>query len=241
MKKLIIIPAYNEEKNIVGVVKNVKKYAPDFDYIVVNDCSTDNTIKVCKENNIEVISLPVNLGIGGAVQTGFIYAYRNNYDIAVQLDGDGQHNPRYLNKLVEMIERKEADMVIGSRFIEKKGFQSTFLRRVGINYFYKLLRLCCGVEIYDTTSGFRACSKPVIRYFASSYPEEFPEPESIITLKMERFKIAEVPVIMEERNGGISSIRSLKSIYYMIEVTLAILLARVKPSKRKCYGGSQIW
>lgn len=237
MKKLIIIPAYNEEKNIGNVVNGIKQHAPDFDYVVINDSSTDNTFETCKQNGITVINLPINLGIGGAVQTGYIFAYRNNYDIAVQVDGDGQHNPRYLNDLVRLIELGQADMVIGSRFIEKEGFQSTFMRRLGIKYFHRLLKLCSGINICDTTSGFRACNKPVIKYFATAYPEDYPEPESIMTLMREKFRIVEVPVRMEERKGGTSSIRALKSVYYMIKVTLAILIDRVKPNKRRLSQG----
>ena len=159
LKVLVIIPAYNEEKNIINVVKNLNKKCPDVDYVVINDCSRDNTEKVLIENNLNYVSLPVNLGIGGGVQTGYKYAVENAYDIAVQIDGDGQHDPEYLNRLLEPIKNNEADMVIGSRFIEKEGFQTSFMRRIGINFLKFLIKLCCGVEITDTTSGFRAVSK----------------------------------------------------------------------------------
>lgn len=232
MKKLIIIPAYNEEKNIVNVVANIKQHAPDFDYVIINDCSTDSTLEVCRENNFNVINLPFNLGIGGAMQTGYMHACRNGYDIAVQIDGDGQHDPQYLKLMTGPIESGQADIVIGSRFIEKEGFQSTLARRIGIKYFSKLLRLLSGFRITDATSGFRACNKQVIKYFAASYPKDYPEPESIMVLAREKFNIAEVPVVMKERAEGTSSIRYYKKIYYMVKVTLAILIDRIKPKKR---------
>lgn len=237
MKILVIIPAYNEEDNIVTVVENIKATMPDGDCIVVNDGSTDHTLDICRQKGIAVLNLPINLGIGGAVQLGYIYANRNGYDVAVQVDGDGQHDPRYLKHLIAQIARGDADLVIGSRFIEKQGFQSTFLRRLGIKFFHKLLRLCCGTNIIDTTSGFRACNKAVIDYFATHYPEDYPEPESIMTLKREGFRISEVPVVMAPRRGGISSINSLQPLYYMLKVTLAILIDRLKPRKRNLQQG----
>ena len=232
MNKLIIIPAYNEEENIVKVITEIEKNDLGFDYIIINDCSKDNTLKICKDNNFNVIKLPINLGIGGAMQAGYIYALRNNYDIAIQIDGDGQHDPSYIKSLVKPIELGQADLIIGSRFIEKEGFQSSFMRRIGINYFNMLLKLFTGIRITDPTSGFRACNKTIISYFANNYPKDYPEPESIMTLLKEGFRIIEIPVKMKERVGGQSSIRLLKSIYYMIKVTLAILIAREKSTKR---------
>ena len=154
MKKLAIIPAYNESASIVNTVSDIVKNAPDFDYIVINDRSADDTLKVCKENNINYINLPLNLGIGGAVQTGYWYALENDYDIAVQFDGDGQHDAKYLDEMAEFLQKSGSDMVIGSRFIEKEGFQSSSVRRFGIKYFSGIIKLLTGKRITDPTSGF---------------------------------------------------------------------------------------
>lgn len=228
MKKLVIIPCFNENMNIVGTVNNIKKAAPDFDYVVINDCSTDNTLDILKENNINYVALPVNLGIGGAVQTGYQYALKNGYDIAVQVDGDGQHDPSYLSELADTLIKENADMVIGSRFINNEGFQSTFMRRVGITYFTKLIKLLTGSTITDPTSGFRMANKDVIALFADDYPRDYPEPESIVALLKRKKKVIEVPVQMKERQGGVSSISASKSVYYMIKVTLAILIEKLR-------------
>ena len=213
MKKLVIIPAYNESDSIVDTIRNIQKKAPDFDYVVINDCSKDNTLQLLKDNHINYLNLPVNLGIGGAVQTGYKYALENEYDLAVQVDGDGQHDPSYLNKLAEVMETQHADMVIGSRFIENQGFQSTFMRRMGITYFTKMIKILTGKTITDPTSGFRMANKEVIAIFAREYPRDYPEPESIVSLLRMGKTIVEVPVEMKERQGGISSIRFSNSIY----------------------------
>jgi len=227
-KKIVIIPAYNEEENIEKVISKIKEVASDFDYIVINDCSIDNTLEICRKNKIPVINLPINLGIGGAMQTGYLYAKQNNYDIAVQIDGDGQHDPDYLKRLVEPIEMDKYDFVTGSRFIEKEGFQSSVLRRIGINYFRVLLKMLIGKSITDATSGFRACNKDIIEYFAKHYPSDYPEPEAIVALARKKYRIIEVAVKMKEREQGFSSIRSFKTVYYMIKVTLAILINKIK-------------
>lgn len=231
MKKIIIIPAFNEQKNIVAVIEDIKKNTNDFDYVIINDCSTDETLKVCIENNFNVLNLPVNLGIGGAVQTGFMYAYQNGYDIAIQLDGDGQHDPRFLKDLVSKVESGEADMCIGSRFIENRGFQSSGLRRAGIKYFSFLIRFLSGIEITDATSGFRAVNIKLLKCFSNYYPHDYPEPESVVIAKRENFRITEIPVIMRERQNGVSSINVISSYYYLIKVTLALLIARFSPIK----------
>lgn len=224
MKKLVIIPAYNEEECIKNTVEKLKEVVPEIDYVIINDCSRDKTLDICIENGFNVISLPVNLGIGGAVQTGYRYAKENNYDIAIQMDADGQHNPHYINKLIEEIERGN-DLVIGSRFLEKQGFQSTFLRRTGINFYSKIIKFLTGVKITDTTSGFRAVNKKVIELFADSYPVDYPEPETNAILAKNKYNIAEIPVEMESRKGGTSSITPSNSIYYAIKVGLAIIIA----------------
>lgn len=228
MKSLVIIPAYNESENIKNTVQTLMEKAPQFDYVVVNDHSKDDTLKILQENHINYINLPTNLGIGGAVQTGYQYAYENGYDMAVQVDGDGQHDPAYLNQLVETMQKEDADMVIGSRFINKEGFQSSFARRVGINYFSHLIKQLTGKTITDPTSGFRLANRRVIALFAQDYPRDYPEPESIVALLKRGLKVVEAPVVMKERQGGQSSIRLQNSIYYMIKVTIAILIENMR-------------
>ncbi len=228
MKKLIIIPAYNEEDNIRSTVEGVLEKAEDFDYVVINDCSSDDTGKICKENDYNVINLPINLGIGGAVQTGYRYGYNKGYDLAVQIDGDGQHNPEFLLKMADFMEKNRVDMVIGSRFIDKEGFQSSAIRRIGIKYFTFLIKILTGKTITDPTSGLRMVNRDIMRMFAVDYPKDYPEPESIVAVLRRKKTVQEIPVIMRERLGGVSSISFKKSIYYMIKVTLAILIERMR-------------
>ena len=228
MKKLVIIPAYNESESIEDTIKEIIEKAPEFDYVVVNDCSTDTTLEICRRMGNNVLNLPVNLGIGGAVQTGYIYAKEKGYDIAVQVDGDGQHDPGFLNIMAEKMEKTECDMVIGSRFIAKEGFQSSVARRVGIKYFSALIKLLTGTMITDPTSGLRMVGKRGIELFAEDYPKDYPEPESTVAMLRRGMKVVEIPVIMRERQGGVSSIRLQKTIYYMIKVTLAILVERIR-------------
>lgn len=227
-KRLVIIPAYNEEGNIVKTVSDVQKNAPSFDYIIINDCSTDNTLQVCREHGYQVLSLPCNMGIGGGVQTGYLYASRNGYDYAVQFDGDGQHNAEYLEEMAEQMEAKGLDMLIGSRYIQKEGFQSSGLRRMGIKYFTGLIRLVTGTTITDPTSGMRMVNSDVIQLFAKDYPKDYPEPESVVTLLKKGRKVEEIPVRMNAREEGNSSISAIKAVYYMIKVSLAILIAAVR-------------
>lgn len=228
MKKLIIIPAFNEEANIEKTVTSIQKDAKEFDYVIINDCSTDRTGKICEQKGYNVVNLPINLGIGGAVQTGYKYAYENGYDVAVQVDGDGQHDPEFLNKMAEYIEKNKVDMVIGSRFIEKKGFQSSVTRRMGIKFFSVLIKLLTGSVITDPTSGLRMVGRNVMEIFAKDYPRDYPEPESVVAVLRKKLVVKEIPVIMHEREGGVSSISPKKSIYYMIKVTLAILIERIR-------------
>lgn len=224
MKKIIIIPAYNEEECIYNTVSELLKKAPEFDYVIVNDCSTDHTKEICEENHFNVINLPINLGIGGAVQTGYKYAYRHGYDCAVQVDGDGQHDVAYLKTMAKYLEDNQLDMVIGSRFIEKKGFQSSFMRRLGIKIFTVLIKLLTGKKITDATSGLRMIGKKGLALFAEDYPKDYPEPESTVAALRKGLKVEEIPVVMRERSGGESSISPRKSIYYMIKVPLAIIM-----------------
>ena len=238
MKKvLIIIPAYNEEGNIKKTVQKIidykKKSKYEIDYVVINDGSKDDTEKICKENNYNVITLVENLGIGGAVQTGYIYANRNNYDVAIQFDGDGQHDENYIDNLVKEIE-KGSNFVIGSRFIkELSEFKSTKMRRLGINILSLLIKICTGKTIKDPTSGFRAADKNIIKYFATVYPTEYPEPESTVDIIRKNFKITEIPVKMYERENGTSSIKMFKSVYYMLSVSIAIIITSLYKEDKK--------
>ena len=226
MKKLVIIPAFNESGSIEKTISDLTSNAPDFDYLVVNDCSTDNTLEILKKSKYEHISLPVNLGIGGAVQAGYMYAYNNGYDVAVQFDGDGQHNASYLDEMVKKLEETDSDMVIGSRFIEHEGFQSSGVRRVGIKFFTGLIKLLTGKKITDPTSGFRMVNRRLISLFAKDYPKDYPEPESEVTIISKGYKVEELPVVMNEREEGVSSISMINGVYYMIKVSIAILIAR---------------
>ncbi len=228
LRKLVIIPAYNESASIVNTVNDINKNAPDFDYVVINDHSKDNTLQVCKDAGLNVIDLPLNLGIGGAVQTGYLYACQNGYDIAVQFDGDGQHDAKYLNEMAETLVKEQADMVIGSRFIEKEGFQSSFTRRLGIRYFTFLIKILTGQKITDPTSGYRMCNRKIIELFAGNYPKDYPEPETTTWILRKKLKVLEIPVIMRAREEGVSSISFKKSFYYMFKVTMAIIIERTR-------------
>lgn len=228
MKKLAIIPAYNEAESIICTVKDIQKNAPDFDYIVINDCSKDNTYELCIAEGFHILNLPLNLGIGGAVQTGYRYALENGYDIAVQFDGDGQHDARYLGAMADMLTEKKANMIIGSRFIEKEGYQSSGLRRIGITFFSFLIKALTGKRITDPTSGFRMCDRKIIEMFADGYPKDYPEPETTMKILRNHLKVEEMPVKMRAREGGKSSISMKKSVYYMIKVSIAIVIERMR-------------
>lgn len=231
---LLILPAYNEEKNILNTVKTIKETDRNLDYIVINDGSKDNTLKILYENNIPHINLISNLGIGGAVQTGYKYAYENNYDIAVQFDGDGQHDANYIKNICEPIINKEANMVIGTRYLDKSisEFQSTFMRRFGANIISFFIKLCTKKKITDPTSGFRAADKKIIEEFAKDYPTEYPEPESTVNMLLKKYVVKEVPVSMKERKEGKSSIIFFKTVDYMIKVCLAILINSTRKEKK---------
>ena len=233
MKCLIIIPAYNEAANIAQVIQSIKAENEEIDYLVVNDCSTDTTVEQLSKIKASYISSPVNLGIGGAVQAGYKYAKKNDYDIAIQVDGDGQHDVAYVEKMIQLIETGEADIVIGSRFINREGFQSSGMRRTGITLLSFLIFCMCGKRVKDVTSGFRAINRRFIDIYANDYPDDYPEPEAIVTAVLYGGKIAEIPVVMRERISGQSSINLKKSIYYMIKVTLAIIICRISLGFRR--------
>lgn len=233
MKTILIIPAYNEQDNIVNTILDIKRNADNVDYVVINDCSTDATKSVLKAKKANYLDLPVNLGIGGGVQAGYLYALEHGYDIAIQFDGDGQHDAAYIKDLIAPIESGQADVVIGSRFIQKEGFQSSFMRRLGIKFLSKLIYILCDVQVSDVTSGMRAVNKKMIREFSNNYAQDYPEPEAILASGLLGARIVEVPVRMHERQNGVSSINTLKSIYYMIKVTLALVIGRLTARKER--------
>ncbi len=234
MKVLLIIPAYNEEENILNTCTKISEFSDEIDYIVINDGSKDNTLKILRENNINHIDLINNLGIGGAVQTGYKYAYENGYDIAIQFDGDGQHDVNYVPNICEPIVEGKADMVIGTRYLDKNEsqFQSTFMRRLGSNIISFFIKVCTGKKITDPTSGFRAANKKIIEEFAKEYPTDYPEPESTVCMLCKNYKVTEVPVSMNERQGGTSSIRFWKSADYMIKVVFTIIIDSINARKK---------
>lgn len=222
LRVLVIIPAYNEQECIVDVVRRVVDSG--YDYVVINDGSTDRTSEICHDAKINVLDLPQNLGIGGAVQAGHKYAQRYGYDVDVQFDGDGQHDEGYIISLVQAVE-SGADLAIGSRFMGKgEGFKSTRLRRVGISWLTFVIKCLTGKTVTDPTSGFRACSRRAIELYSSNYPLDYPEPESVALAVKCGLRVQDVPVIMHERQSGSSSIRGLRSAYYMVKVTLAIAI-----------------
>lgn len=229
-KVLIIVPAYNEEAVILDTYKSICSYKStkniQIDCLIVNDGSTDNTEKICTLNDIPHLNLKNNLGIGGAVQAGYKYAKKHNYDIAIQFDGDGQHEVNCLKDIIKPLLNNNADMVIGSRFIKKESskFQSSQARRAGIKLISLMIKLSTGKKIHDTTSGFRAVNKDIISIFTKQYPSEYPEPVSVVTLSKKNKRIIEIPVSMNERKGGESSIKYLKTFYFMINVILYIII-----------------
>lgn len=231
-KVLLIIPAYNEEASIANTLKQIINSG--YDYVVVNDGSTDSTESILQSHNYNFVSLISNLGIGGAVQTGYKYAYENNYDIAIQVDADGQHDISYLQNIIQPIIEQKADLVIGSCFIDKtaKNQRASKIRRFGVYFLSNTIKLFSGKRIYDPTSGFRAANRKVIERFANDYPLEYPEPISNYELlKSRHYKIKEVAVKMNKRTAGRSSIHSWKSIYAAINVFLSILILSFGRSK----------
>lgn len=228
MRTLIIIPAYNEAQAIGNVLADIKVHCPGLDVVVINDGSTDDTSAVAKAGGAEVIDLPYNLGIGGAMQTGYKFAMDEGYGIAIQFDGDGQHRADQVERLVKPLLAGDADMVIGSRFLGAKGYDSTFTRLAGIKILSGLISLLSGGKITDPTSGFRAANGKTMKFFSTNYPDDYPEPEAVVLLRKAGFRVTEVPVLMRERQSGSSSITALRSVYYMLKVLLAILIDMIK-------------
>ena len=232
-RKLAIVPAYNEEAAVGATVRELLRHS-DFDVLVIDDGSADATAAVAAQAGAAVVSLPFNLGIGGAVQAGYQYALGGGYDYAVQVDGDGQHDPRELQRLLDhLTAHPELNMVTGSRFLVQEGdtYRSSRPRRMGIRIFGRILSLVVGQPVSDPTSGFRLVDRRGIELFARDYPHDYPEVEAVLLLHFHRLRSAEVPVRMRERTSGVSSINATRSVYYMVKVTLAILvgLLRARP------------
>ncbi len=227
MKAIVIVPAYNEQDNIRNTLKDLRENGAGADILVMNDCSTDRTEKILQEEGVNYLSFPVNLGIGGGVQAGYQYARDNGYGIAIQFDGDGQHEAKYLKDLMAPLISGEADIAIGSRFVEHEGFQSSGARRLGIGILSRLIRVLCGVKVLDVTSGMRAVNRRFIEEYAEHYAQDYPEPEALLYAGLRKARIREVPVQMKERAGGKSSISAVKSVYYMIKVSLALIIGRI--------------
>jgi len=230
MRLLVVIPAFNEEKSLPALLSELAALPPreslEVAVAVVDDASRDRTAKVARDAGVRVLRLCRNLGIGGAVQTGLKLAQREGYDFAVQMDGDGQHPPAELGKLLSAIEQVPApDIVIGSRYVAREGFQSTPLRRLGIQWLRLLLKVVIGSNASDPTSGYRLYGPRALRLFAQSYPHDYPEPEALVLAHAAGLRVVETPVVMRERQGGQSSIKNLQAPYYMLKVTIAVLLA----------------
>ena len=227
MRVLVMVPAFNEQASVLDVIQDIREHCPEMDYVVIDDCSTDETRHLLVSHSIPYLGLSCNLGIGGCIQTGYQYALERKYDIAVQFDGDGQHDAKYLHDLIRPITENRADVVIGSRFILKQGFQSGPVRRIGIGFLSRMLHLLSGIHVEDVTSGMRAVGVQYIAEYARKYAQDYPEPEALLTAAVRGARIVEVPVEMRKRQNGESSIGPLWSVYYIVKVTLALILERL--------------
>jgi len=224
-----VVPAWNEAGAIGGVVDEIRAFDPQIDVVVVDDASTDDTAGVARAHGAKVLALPFNIGIGGAVQTGFRYARDEGYDVAVRLDGDGQHAAEELGKLLAPIRAGDAELVIGSRFVDPAGtYRPPFARRMGIRVFARLVSLLGGQKVTDTTSGFSALDRTAIELFATEYPHDYPEVESTLVALRSGLRLAQVQVDMRERQAGTSSITFVRSLYYIVKVMLALLVASLR-------------
>jgi hypothetical protein len=225
VRRVALVPAFNEEANVGCVVDEIRAFDPSLDVVVVDDGSYDRTAEVAHEHGATVVRLPFNLGIGGAVQTGFRFAFEHGYDLAVRIDGDGQHDPSQLDRILAPVVRGEADIAVGSRFAgERDGYRSSRSRRLGIRLLAWVVSRIVGRRVTDTTSGFQALNRRAIELFAHDYPHDYPEVEATIMVSRHRLRSVEVPVSMRERGGGRSSITALRSVYYMVKVLLAIFV-----------------
>jgi glycosyltransferase involved in cell wall biosynthesis len=231
IKLLVIIPAFNEEANIGAVIAALRKDAPEADIVVVNDGSGDSTALVARSAGVGVLNHPYNMGVGAAMQTGYRYARLRGYDVAVQVDADGQHPTEAIARLVAPVVEGRADLVVGSRFLTETGYRPTLARAAGIALLSRVVSVVTGMRVTDPTSGFRAAGRRAIGFLSECYPDDYPEPESIVLLEKRGFGVIEVPVRMRSRAGGRSSITAAKSIYYMVKVLLAIFVDLLKRAR----------
>jgi glycosyltransferase involved in cell wall biosynthesis len=230
LRRLAIVPALNEERSIAGVIAEIRAADPGFDIVVVDDGSVDRTAEVAAAAHAHVVRHPYNLGIGGAVQTGLQYARDHGFDVAVQVDGDAQHDPSEIDKLLEPIVEDRADLVVGSRFLDERQYHPPLARLMGIKLFAALVSLIVRQRVTDTTSGFRAVNRRGIAIFASDYPHDYPEVEATVLVFKHRLRLTEVPVRMRIRTTGASSITFRLSVYYMVKVTLALFVGLFRRS-----------
>jgi glycosyltransferase involved in cell wall biosynthesis len=224
LRSIAIVPAYNEEGSLGQVLEEIRSVDPDLEIVVINDASADGTARVAAAAGVSAVHLPFNVGIGGAVQTGYQYALEHGFELAIQVDGDGQHDPSEIGRVLEPILDGRADLVVGTRFVKGGGYRGTRLRRVGIRVFAAIVSLMVRQRVSDTTSGFRAVNRKALRLFAADYPHDYPEVESIVLLSRHRLRMLEVPVQMRVRETGNSSITAMRSAYYMIKVLLALFI-----------------
>jgi glycosyltransferase involved in cell wall biosynthesis len=231
LRRIAIVPAYNEQDCVARVIDELRAFDPGLDVVVVDDGSVDQTAEVARARGAHVVRLPFNLGIGGAMQTGYRYAFEHGFELAVQLDGDGQHDPQELMKIIEPVLDGRADLVVGSRFRNgATAYRAPFMRRVGIRIFARIVSWIVGQRVTDTTSGFRCVNRLGIALFAADYPHDYPEVEATVMVHKHRLRLTEVPVRMRQRAGGVSSINAARSIYYMVKVLLAIFVALFRRS-----------
>ena len=233
MKLLILIPAYNEEGAVASVIREVKQVVPGVPILVVDDCSNDATRAVAQESGARVLPMPYHLGLGGCVQAGYRLAFELGYDYVIRVDGDGQHDPRYIPKILNALETQKCEMVIGSRFLNGEGNHSGFLRHAGIVFFRAVLRPILGKPVRDPTSGFVGVNRTALALFSRSFPLEYPEIEALVVLQRKRFRFVEVPCAMRPRRSGRSTITALRSLYYPVHVLLGVFVNVLKFEGRR--------
>jgi glycosyltransferase involved in cell wall biosynthesis len=230
LRRVAIVPALNEEESVGRVIDEIRAFDQGFEVVVVDDGSVDRTAEIARSRGARVVKLPFNLEIGGAVQTGFRYASENGFELAVRVDGDGQHDPAELARIVEPVLLDQADIVVGSRFAETGGYRPSRSRRIGIRILAWTVSMIARQRVTDPTSGFQALNRRAIRLFAADYPHDYPEVEAVVMVSRHRLRLTEVPVRMRERSGGRSSITAFRSVYYMVKVTLAIFVGLFRRS-----------
>lgn len=244
-KIAVIIPAFNEEEAIGPLLQELKKELPEVDIVVINDGSSDGTEQIARNEDVNLLNLPCNLGVGSAIQAGYKLTFEKGYDIVVRIDGDGQHPPEEISKLIAAITAEDVDLIIGSRYIEKSSFGNTTLRSFGIKLLALFLSIICRAKITDPTSGFWVIKRNLLYYFCNDYPYEYPEPEAIALMRRHGYSYKEIPVRFRARIAGKSTIRGWGSVYYMIKVGLALIVDRIRPinprfekSKLRSFNGS---